>query len=93
VPAYLADMFGTAFVGGIHGRLLTAWAAAGVAGPVLVNYIRAYEVAHGVAKADAYTMTVHIMAVLLVVGFVCNLLVKRVDEKHHMSDAQLKSGQ
>ncbi|PMS17873.1 MFS transporter [Trinickia dabaoshanensis] len=89
VPAYLADLFGTAFVGGIHGRLLTAWAAAGVAGPVLVNYIRAYEVAHGVAKADAYTMTVHIMAVLLVVGFVCNLLVKRVDPAHHMSDDEL----
>jgi MFS family permease len=92
VPAYLADMFGTAFVGGIHGRLLTAWAAAGVAGPVLVNYIRAYEVAHGVAKADAYTMTVHIMAVLLVVGFICNLLVKRVDDKHHMTDAQVAKG-
>ncbi|MGF6779596.1 L-lactate MFS transporter [Paraburkholderia sp. GAS334] len=91
VPAYLADMFGTVFVGGIHGRLLTAWAAAGVAGPVLVNYIRAYEVAHGVARADAYTMTVHIMTVLLVVGFVCNLLVKRVDDKHHMSEAQLAS--
>ena len=89
VPAYLADMFGTAFVGGIHGRLLTAWAAAGVAGPVLVNYIRAYEVAHGVAKADAYTMTVHIMAVLLVAGFICNLLVSGVDARHHMSDAQL----
>jgi MFS family permease len=89
VPAYLADMFGTAFVGGIHGRLLTAWAAAGVAGPVLVNYIRAYQVAHGVAKADAYTMTVHIMAGLLVIGFICNLLVKRVDSKHHMTDAQL----
>jgi MFS family permease len=88
VPAYLADMFGTAFVGGIHGRLLTAWAAAGVAGPVLVNYVRAYEVAHGVAKADAYTMTVHIMAALLVFGFVCNLLIKRVHEKHHMDDAQ-----
>jgi MFS family permease len=93
VPAYLADMFGTAFVGGIHGRLLTAWAAAGVAGPVLVNYIRAYEVAHGVAKADAYTMTVHIMVVLLVVGFLCNLLVRRVDDAHFMSDAQLKSEQ
>ncbi|MBC8738320.1 OFA family MFS transporter [Paraburkholderia sp. UCT31] len=92
VPAYLADMFGTAFVGGIHGRLLTAWAAAGVAGPVLVNYIRAYEVANGVAKADAYTMTVHIMAVLLVIGFICNLLVKRVDEKHHMTDAQVAKG-
>ncbi|APA87529.1 OFA family MFS transporter [Paraburkholderia sprentiae WSM5005] len=92
VPAYLADMFGTTFVGGIHGRLLTAWAAAGVAGPVLVNYIRAYEVANGVAKADAYTMTVHIMAVLLVIGFICNLLVKRVDAKHHMTDAQVAKG-
>ena len=89
VPAYLADLFGTAFVGGIHGRLLTAWAAAGVAGPVLVNYIRAYEVAHGVAKADAYTMTVQIMAALLVVGFVCNLLVTRVDAQHHMTEADL----
>jgi MFS family permease len=87
IPAYLADMFGTAFVGGIHGRLLTAWAAAGIAGPVLVNYLRAFEVAHGVAKADAYTMTVHIMAVLLVIGFICNLLVSRVNAKHHMSDS------
>jgi hypothetical protein len=78
-------MFGTAFVGGIHGRLLTAWAAAGVAGPVLVNYIRAYEVAHGVAKSEAYTTTLHIMAALLVVGFVCNLLIHRVHEKHHMN--------
>jgi len=92
VPAYLADMFGTTYVGGIHGRLLTAWSAAGVAGPVLVNYVRAYEVANGVAKADAYTMTVHIMAALLVVGFFCNLLVKRVHEKHHMSETQLVAG-
>ncbi|WP_250474844.1 OFA family MFS transporter [Caballeronia sp. GAFFF1] len=87
IPAYLADMFGTAFVGGIHGRLLTAWAAAGIAGPVLVNYIRAYEVARGVPKSDAYTMTLHIMAALLVIGFVCNLLIKRVDERHHMDTA------
>ncbi|GAB7535696.1 OFA family MFS transporter [Burkholderia sp. 3C] len=92
VPAYLADMFGTAFVGGIHGRLLTAWAAAGVAGPVLVNYIRAYQVGHGVAKADAYTMTVHLMAILLIVGFFCNLLVRRVADHHYMTDAQLAGG-
>jgi hypothetical protein len=85
IPAYLADMFGTAFVGGIHGRLLTAWAAAGIAGPVLVNYIRAYEVERGVAKAEAYTTTLHIMAALLVIGFVCNLLIRRVDERHHMN--------
>jgi MFS family permease len=89
IPAYLADMFGTAFVGGIHGRLLTAWAAAGIAGPVLVNYIREYQVAHGVTGAAAYTMTLHIMAALLVVGFLCNLLVSRVNEKHHMTDADV----
>ena len=85
IPAYLRDMFGTVQVGAIHGRLLTAWSTAGVLGPVLVNYIREYEIAHGVAKADAYTMTMHIMAGLLVVGFVCNLLVRPVDERHLQS--------
>ncbi|QET04857.1 MULTISPECIES: L-lactate MFS transporter [Cupriavidus] len=89
IPAYLADMFGTAYVGGIHGRLLTAWAAAGIAGPVIVNYVREYQVSQGVAAAQAYTMTVHIMAGVLVVGFLCNLLVSRVNEKHHMSDADV----
>jgi MFS family permease len=54
VPAYLADLFGTQMVGAIHGRLLTAWAAAGVLGPVLVNYLREYQLSHGVARADAY---------------------------------------
>jgi MFS family permease len=79
IPAYLRDMFGSLQVGAIHGRLLTAWSTAGVLGPVLVNYIREYEIAHGVAKADAYTTTMHIMAGLLVIGFVCNLLVRPVD--------------
>jgi MFS family permease len=83
IPAYLRDMFGVVQVGAIHGRLLTAWSTAGVLGPVLVNYIREYEIAHGVAKADAYTITMHIMAGLLVVGFVCNWLVKPVDPRHH----------
>ena len=82
IPAYLRDMFGTIQVGAIHGRLLTAWSTAGVLGPVLVNYIREYQIAHGVAKADAYTMTMHIMAGLLVIGFVCNLLVRPVDARH-----------
>lgn len=84
IPAYLADIFGTAYVGGIHGRLLTAWAMAGIAGPALVNYIRAYQIAHGVTGPAAYESTVHIMAVLLVVGFLCNMLVRPVDPKHHM---------
>jgi MFS family permease len=84
IPAYLADIFGTKFVGGIHGRLLTAWSTAGVLGPVLVNYIREYQINHGVAKADAYTTTLYIMAGLLTVGFVCNLLMKEVHERHYM---------
>ncbi len=75
IPAYLRDQFGTAQVGAIHGRLLTAWSAAGVAGPVLVNYIREYQIEHGVARADAYTVTMYIMAGLLLVGLVCNSLV------------------
>ena len=79
IPAYLRDMFGSFQVGAIHGRLLTAWSTAGVLGPVLVNYIREYEISHGVAKADAYTTTMHLMAVLLVIGFVCNLLVRPVE--------------
>jgi len=82
IPAYLRDMFGSFQVGAIHGRLLTAWSTAGILGPVLVNYIREYEIAQGVAKADAYTTTMHIMAGLLVIGFVCNLLVRPVDARN-----------
>ncbi|MEM8577266.1 MAG: OFA family MFS transporter [Pseudomonadota bacterium] len=40
IPAYLADLFGTMHVGGIHGRLLTAWATAGVLGPFAITYLR-----------------------------------------------------
>ncbi|HEY4042637.1 MAG TPA: OFA family MFS transporter, partial [Rhodopila sp.] len=85
VPAYLRDMFGTRYVGAIHGLLLTAWSAAGIFGPVLVNYIRQYNIDHGVPKAQAYNVTMYIMAGLLVVGFFCNLLVKAVDKRYHMS--------
>jgi MFS family permease len=88
VPAYLKDMFGTRYVGAIHGMLITAWSAAGVFGPVLVNYLRAYEIARGVPKADAYNLTMYLMAGLLVVGFFCNLLIKPVHERHHMPAAQ-----
>jgi MFS family permease len=85
VPAYLKDMFGTRYVGAIHGLLLTAWSAAGIFGPVLVNYIRQYQVAHGVPKADAYNITMYIMAGLLVIGFICNFLVRAVDDRHHLA--------
>jgi MFS family permease len=87
IPAYLRDMFGTMHVGAIHGRLLTAWSVAGVAGPFLVNYIRQTQIDHGVAKADAYTITMYIMAGLLGVGFICNYLVTAVDSRHHFRNA------
>jgi MFS family permease len=86
IPAYLKDIFGVHYVGAIHGRLLTAWAAAGVFGPVLVNYIRQYQVDHGVAKADAYTVTMYIMAGLLLVGFLCNYFMTPVDRRHHLEE-------
>jgi MFS family permease len=84
VPAYLRDMFGTRYVGAIHGLLLTAWSMAGIFGPVLVNYIREYNVTHGVPKAQAYNVTMYIMAGLLVIGFICNLMVKAVHHRFHM---------
>jgi MFS family permease len=86
VPAYLRDMFGTRYVGAIHGLLLTAWSAAGIFGPVLVNYIRQYNVDHGVPPAQAYNVTMYLMAGLLVVGFICNACIRAVNERHHMKD-------
>jgi MFS family permease len=83
IPAYLRDVFGTYQVGAIHGRLLTAWSVAGVLGPVLVNYIRAYQIDHGVPKAQAYSVTMFIMCGLLLIGFICNFAMRPVDEKYH----------
>jgi MFS family permease len=84
VPAYLKDMFGTRYVGAIHGWLITAWSMAGILGPVLVNYIRQYQIDHGVPKAQAYNVTMYVMAALLVIGFFCNLFIKAVHARYHM---------
>ena len=48
IPAYLADMFGTRYVGGIHGRLLTAWSTAGVLGPVIITSLRSSSINNAV---------------------------------------------
>jgi MFS family permease len=82
IPAYLRDIFGTYQVGAIHGRLLTAWSVAGVLGPVLVNYIRQYQIDSGVPKAQAYSVTMYIMCGLLLLGFLCNFAMRAVDEKY-----------
>ena len=85
VPAYLRDMFGTQYVGAIHGMLITAWSMAGIFGPVLVNYIRQYQLDHGTPSAQAYNVSMYVMACLLVIGFFCNLFVQAVDKRHHMA--------
>jgi MFS family permease len=89
VPAYLADMFGTQFVGAIHGRLLTAWSTAGIIGPVVVNYIREFQLAAGVPRDKLYDSTMYVLCAMLVAGLICNYLIKPVDPKWHMSEAEV----
>jgi hypothetical protein len=138
IPAYLADVFGTRYVGGIHGRLLTAWAAAGVLGPVSITALRERSLRSALsdlaAQVDAgrftetfgagldqldaliaqktvtvaklmeiapagtldptpglYNLTMYLMAALLGVALIANALMGPVDERHHMSDAELKA--
>ena len=74
IPAYLADTFGTQFVGAIHGRLLTAWSTAGIIGPVLVNYIREAQIAAGVPRQQVCDFTMYILAGLLLLGLIANAL-------------------
>ena len=89
VPAYLADVFGTQFVGAIHGRLLTAWSAAGIMGPIIVNYIRQAELEAGVPRNSVYDVTMYVLAAMLVGGFVCNYLIKPLADKWFMKDEEV----
>jgi MFS family permease len=81
VPAYLADIFGTRFVGAIHGRLLTAWSAAGIVGSEVIGRVRDAQIAAGVPKAQVYDKTMYIVVSFLVLGFICNALVRPVHAK------------
>jgi len=88
IPAYLRDLFGTIQLGAIHGRLITAWSMAAVLGPQLVNYVSAYRIEHGVPRAEAYNATMYLMSGLLLLGLICNLLVRPVDKRfHHTEEA------
>jgi MFS family permease len=93
VPAYLADMFGTQFVGAIHGRLLTAWSTAGIIGPVVVNYIREFQLAAGVKPDQLYNTTMYILCAMLVAGLICNYLVRPVNPKWHMRETKVSKMQ
>ncbi len=89
VPAYLADLFGTQMVGAIHGRLLTAWATAGILGPVIVNYMRDYQLSLGLPREQVYNQTMMILAGLLMIGLVCNLLIRPLADKWFMTVDEL----
>jgi len=89
VPAYLADLFGTQMVGAIHGRLLTAWATAGILGPVVVNYMREYQLGLGIPREQVYNQTMYILVGMLVVGLIANLMVRPVAAKYFMSEEEL----
>ncbi|HEX4326980.1 MAG TPA: OFA family MFS transporter [Burkholderiales bacterium] len=89
VPAYLADLFGTQMVGAIHGRLLTAWSTAGIIGPVVVNYMREYQLGMGLPRSQVYNQTMYILVGMLVIGFICNLMIRPLDAKWFMTEEEL----
>jgi MFS family permease len=93
VPAYLADIFGTAYVGAIHGRLLTAWSTAGIIGPVAVNYLHDTRKAEGVPPNLIYEQIFYVLAAMLVVGFLANLLVRPVSQRRYMSEEEVAAVQ
>lgn len=82
-PAYLRDLFGTFQVGAIHGRLLTAWSAAGVAGPLIINGFLDAQGKPGALDAAAYRPALYTMVGVLAVGFVANLLIRPVAARFH----------
>jgi len=91
IPAYLRDLFGTMQVGAIHGRLLLAWSLAAIIGPVLINYLREYQIESlQMPPAEAYSITMYIMAGLLLLGFFCNMFVRPVPERYHYKEGDDK---
>lgn len=86
MPAYVRDLFGGLDFSPIYGRLLTAWSVAGVAGPLLVNYIRSNRLKHGVDPTVAYSTVLYVMAGILVIGLISNILVRPVSERYYASE-------
>src|SRR6185312_9895022 len=67
------------------------WSAAGIFGPVIVNYVREYQLNHGVPRAQVYDITAYILCALLLVGVVLNWMVRPVDESKYMSESELEA--
>lgn len=81
IPAYIGDLFGTKQLGAIHGYILTAWAAAGLAGPIFAAWVR--------EKTGSYTGTLSVFVAMFVVALVISLIV-RLDIKKLKEEAKRK---
>ena len=68
MPAYLADLYGIRQLSTIHGRILTAWGLAGIAGPMLVSYF--HEAGYG------YTTALECFAALFVLNTIIAIVLK-----------------
>ncbi|GAA1467410.1 OFA family MFS transporter [Nocardiopsis exhalans] len=88
IPAYLKDLFGSFNVGAIHGRLLTAWSCAGIAGPLIVNVIADQQLAAGRSGADLYTFSLYLMVGVMAVGFAANALVRPLPKAEPNPEAE-----
>jgi OFA family oxalate/formate antiporter-like MFS transporter len=67
IPAYIGDIFGTKELGAIHGYILTAWALAGLVGPVVIAYVR--------DTTGSYTGTLYVFVGLFFVALITSLLM------------------
>jgi hypothetical protein len=79
-------MYGPYNVSAIHGRPLTAWSVAGIVGPLIVNGILDHYNDMHIPREQAYPLILHIMAGLLVIGFVANVLVRPVSQRFWMKE-------
>ncbi|MDN5585515.1 MAG: OFA family MFS transporter [Brevibacterium sp.] len=93
VPAYLKDLFGVYQVGAIHGALLTAWSAAGVAGPLIVNSVVEAGEEAGKSGPELYTPGMFIMVGALAIGFIANALIRPVSKRHFEYEETVKAKQ
>jgi hypothetical protein len=69
--------------------LLTAWATAGIIGPVVVNYMREYQIGLGIPVDRVYNQTMYILVGFLVIGLIANLMVKPLADKWFMTPEEL----
>lgn len=75
MPAYLSDLFGTKALSAIHGRVLTAWGFAGIAGPMLVSFLR--------ESTNSYSGPLFVFSALFVLNFAVAVALKVFTKDHH----------